>query len=196
MEQVKKKSSSGLKLATVLFAVIDVLLLAALVLVFVTGRASHETGSSTLSTEFQPNDETYYSNNAESYQLSETVTVGRNNVVAATQTPTEMPASEQSGAVNADGFLFPDSNQQELTDAQLQEKVTDREKCRQAINEIYARHGYQFSTESIYNYFMQYSWYQALPKNSDMTKVDDTFNAVEKKNIEKLQAFKSAHGWD
>ncbi len=56
-------------------------------------------------------------------------------------------------------------------------------------NEIYARHGYIFKMEQYSNYFIQKSWYK--PIESDMDKVYDDFNSIEKQNIEILVEYQN-----
>ncbi len=53
-----------------------------------------------------------------------------------------------------------------------------------AKNEIYARHGYIFQDEDLYNYFMGCIWY--FPKVSPEYFSDEVFNDYEKANLELL----------
>ena len=53
-----------------------------------------------------------------------------------------------------------------------------------AKNEIYARHGYIFTNEDLYNYFMGCIWYSPTCDGSDFD--DDVFNEYEKANLEIL----------
>ena len=53
-----------------------------------------------------------------------------------------------------------------------------------AKNEIYARHGYIFTNEDLYNYFMGYIWYSPTCESADFD--DDVFNEYERANIEIL----------
>lgn len=56
------------------------------------------------------------------------------------------------------------------------------------INEIYARHGYEFSTKEIGDYFKEKSWYE--PKTNDMNKIGKELNSIELKNVKFLQSVK------
>ena len=53
-----------------------------------------------------------------------------------------------------------------------------------AKNEIYARHGYIFTNEDLYNYFMGCIWYSPTCYGKDFD--DDVFNEYEKANLEIL----------
>ena len=55
-----------------------------------------------------------------------------------------------------------------------------------AKNEIYARHGYIFVNEDLYNYFMGCIWYSPTCDSADFD--DDVFNEYEKANLEILAA--------
>ena len=53
-----------------------------------------------------------------------------------------------------------------------------------AKNEIYARHGYIFKNEDLYNYFMGCVWYNPTCKAEDFD--DSVLNEYEKANLEIL----------
>lgn len=53
-----------------------------------------------------------------------------------------------------------------------------------AKNEIYARHGYIFKNEDLYNYFMGCIWYSPTCDSTDFD--DSIFNEYEKANLEIL----------
>ena len=53
-----------------------------------------------------------------------------------------------------------------------------------AKNEIYARHGYIFTNEDLYNYFMGCIWYSPTYESTDFD--DSIFNEYEKANLEIL----------
>ena len=53
-----------------------------------------------------------------------------------------------------------------------------------AKNEIYARHGYIFTNEDLYNYFMGCIWYSPTCESADFD--DDVFNEFERANLEIL----------
>ncbi|MCH5297835.1 MAG: YARHG domain-containing protein [Ruminococcus sp.] len=81
------------------------------------------------------------------------------------------------------GCIFPDSSSRKLTVSEVS-KLSDSE-AQQAINEIYARNGYIFKTESIQEYFEAQSWY--TPRG----KVDiGDLSEIEQYNISLLQKYR------
>ena len=94
------------------------------------------------------------------------------------------------------GFVFPDSDKVLLTDDRIKETVTDADTCRRAINEIYARHGYEFTMQENIDFFNQYDWYKNMDKESDMEKVSAQFSKTEKANVDKLLEFEDENGWN
>lgn len=66
---------------------------------------------------------------------------------------------------------------------------------RLARNEIYARRGYIFKDEDLYNYFMGCIWYQPVSNCRNAGKAeefdDSVFNEYEKKNLELLAGLES-----
>ncbi len=199
MNNTKKKASTGTVLGVVLFAVVDVLLLVFLSTVLITGNLSSGSGSKNLSEDFVANDVVYFKNEGEELFLEEdSITIVKDGATASTEArpaPSTTPSGVNSAGADANGFLFPNSDTQAITDEEMTAKLTDNDACRHAINEIYARHGYQFSNAEILAYFNQFDWYKSLAKETDMNKVDDKFSAVEKDNVEKIQQYKAAHGW-
>lgn len=91
---------------------------------------------------------------------------------------------------NSDGYIFPKSNSAFLKKSQL--KKLSAKKLRLARNELYARHGYIFKDEELYNYFSKKSWY--IPTvDSDKFKDSDYFNKYEIANrnlIKKMESKK------
>lgn len=58
------------------------------------------------------------------------------------------------------------------------------------INEMYARHGYAFKTDSIQAYFDNKEWYRNIgTRISDMDQIYRGMNEIEKKNIDYLQQY-------
>lgn len=59
------------------------------------------------------------------------------------------------------------------------------------INEIYAKHGYQFTSEELQDYFMQKEWYSSMDSYcSDMDEITKKLSAIEKKNIRFLDKYR------
>ena len=60
-----------------------------------------------------------------------------------------------------------------------------------AVNEMYARHGYQFKNQDIQAYFEQKQWYNEIPeRNSDMDAVYQGMTEIEKANVDMLSAYR------
>lgn len=62
-----------------------------------------------------------------------------------------------------------------------------------ARNEIYARHGRKFTTESIKDYFESKSWYVPLYEPDDFS--DSIFNEYENENIKTIVTYEAEKGW-
>ncbi len=117
-----------------------------------------------------------------------------NNGTGSQDLPCNQPVGEEdcSRAVlpfSNDGFVFPQSSSQyisqdDLDNLRLIADASDysyQELLRFAVNEIYARHGYQFIPSGRFDvFYSQYPWY------TESAKVDvtwDMFNACEQHNL-------------
>lgn len=80
-------------------------------------------------------------------------------------------------------YILPNSDSVEITADQLSQLTA--EQLMLARNEIYARHGRQFDTSEIQQYFNSKSWYvpQYTPDEFDAIQ-DGIFNEIERRNIE------------
>ena len=87
--------------------------------------------------------------------------------------------SASAGASSSEGMLFPDSDTRNLTGSDIAGFTDDQ--IQQAINEIFARHGYSFKDPDIYAFFSKYSWYH--PTTTDMDAVSGQFNGYETANV-------------
>lgn len=106
-----------------------------------------------------------------------------------TPTPTPEPTPEPHREMDPADFIFPNSSTEALDAGYVSSVVTSKAQCQRAVNEIFARHGYQFHREknaADYDYFNSLGWYQAMSKVDSATAVEATFNAVEKANIDLL----------
>ncbi len=61
-------------------------------------------------------------------------------------------------------------------------------------NEIYARHGYAFTTERWQNYFANKSWYVRDSSCTEST-VTARLNSIEKANVNTIVAYEESMGW-
>lgn len=92
---------------------------------------------------------------------------------ARVQLPDEPPRTTSSG------FIFPDSSERRLTEADLAGLTTAE--LRIARNEIFARNGRYFRSQDLTDYFSNFDWYQ--PRTWE-----PTLNPVEEANIAFIQA--------
>ena len=192
MEKEKSKNGNK-KTALILVGVVDVLLLAALLLVLLMPQTSAKSVSPDLDPDFQANADSYgMEEYGIEYVSDATISYSGGSVTADAAQGDE--AAFQTGA-DSEGMIFPDSDTQKITEAQMKEKLTDSETTRLAINEIYARHGYEFTDPEYSDYYNQFDWYKNTEKESDMNKVNAMFSAVEQENVDALQAYADANGW-
>ena len=92
-----------------------------------------------------------------------------------TPEPTPTPPAPTGGT-----YILPDSNSRMLSEAEL-ENLGERE-LMLARNEIFARHGFIFTTQWIQGYFLTQGWYRGtVPANQFDSSV---FNAYERANID------------
>lgn len=97
--------------------------------------------------------------------------------------------AEQSQAEHPEKFIFPDSDSV-VEDSGDIEQLSDQD-LRIAINEIYARHGYHFSTSEMQNYFNNTDWYydQGITSQSE---IQSKLNSTEKENLRNFSAERAA----
>ena len=93
----------------------------------------------------------------------------------AAEDPTKQPQTQaQSGS-----YILPQSSERLLTDSDVD--GMSYEELQMAINEIYARHGRKFSSQSVQNYFDGQSWYQGMVEPDDFS--DSVFSQIEGQNV-------------
>ena len=80
------------------------------------------------------------------------------------------------------GQIFPHSAEELLTEDQI--KALSDKDLRLAINEIYARHGYAFTTKEMQDYYGKLDWYENLNKTQD--EVNAELTTIEYQNKEML----------
>ena len=109
-----------------------------------------------------------------------------------TETPTPTPALTPVSPDAAAGQVFPDSSSRALSDAEV--NGLSKAQLQDAINEIWARHGYIFETESIRKYYEQFSWYKPTISSAEWNQrgVENILNTVELQNEYKLAARRDA----
>ena len=200
------------KLTTVLAIVIgaaDIVLAAAVVFMNMQGNAT-KAGASTETAAYESNEDTYYNeeNYTESYagmviaareegMTEPTPTATPEPTPTATPEPTAAPTTDTTAIPDSD-FIFPDSDVALITEDQMKASLPDAASWQRAVNEIYARHGYQFHQDknpTDYAYFNSLAWYQALAKVDSQDAVRASFNSVEKANVDALVAYRNAVGY-
>ena len=111
-----------------------------------------------------------------------------NNTNVGNSTLEQQAAASQE---KKDGEYLFNSDSEYITDSYLDTKTKDE--IRLILNEIYARHGYIFSTDKYINYFAAKSWYK--PQYDSIDDAEKQFNAVEQQNKTTIVNYEKAHGW-
>lgn len=132
-----------------------------------------------------------------SSQSEQVVTAAPATVAPVTPTPaTAAPQAEipqvappASRTAQSDGYYYP-SNSRYITVSEL-DSMTPSE-IRLILNEMYARHGYIFSSQDYQNYFSAKSWYIGTTTSQD--EVLKYFNAYEMANRQTIVDYELAHG--
>lgn len=117
---------------------------------------------------------------------------------AAVETGVSVEKAESDSVFDADGFIFPDSADEYLTEDELYELKYDEEYSFEdllgfARNEIYARHGFPFKEGGRYfNHYIQYDWYNELEHN-DVS--DGELNEFEHANVDLIANIETREGF-
>lgn len=102
-----------------------------------------------------------------------------------TETPVPEKTAEEAMPSGNGEYFFADSNSRYLTDEDMEQYTS--EQLMLAKNEIYARHGREFVTDYIANYFAGKSWYQGSVSPEAFDEQQDViFNEYELANIQKI----------
>lgn len=91
-----------------------------------------------------------------------------------------------------DEYLYP-TDRMYITVYELDELT--REEVALVRNEIYARHGYTFSTEKYRDFFSQKTWYNPNPYLTDGVETEKYFNQYELENKRILVQYEKDMGW-
>lgn len=187
------KSSPGWLIAVIAAGVADVILLVLLIAAFVLPEFGGSEVTADVPKDFTANADTYTDIEYDS-EYSSDASVNFSGGSLKESAGGSETTDDEDGMYS--GFVFPDSDKVLLTDDRISETVTDADTCRRAINEIYARHGYEFTMQENIDFFNQYDWYKNMDKESDMEKVSAQFSKTEKSNVDKLLEFEDANGWN
>ncbi len=90
-------------------------------------------------------------------------------------------------------YILPTSDSEYLTRSDVED--LSQEENRLAINEIYARHGYTYTTEDLKEYFEDKSWYHSDPDVNQSTWNDSMLNNYERENINLLTTVAKEKGY-
>ena len=115
------------------------------------------------------------------YNVTELSTSGKSG----NQKNKKSSASKSSKSADDAEYLLPDSNTNEYSASYFDGYTKDE--LNMFINEIYAKHGRKFKTDSIQKYFDSKSWYQPKVEPDDFdSRVKDFLNDVEYKNVKTI----------
>lgn len=146
------------------------------------GQAQSDTTNQTATAKTSENQkkETEKQTEKQTEQASEKQTEKQTEKITEKQTeavtiPTEQPQTQaQDGS-----YILPQSSERLLTDSDVDGMSYDD--MQMAINEIYARHGRKFSSQSVQSYFDEQSWYQGTVEPEDFS--DSVFSQIEGENV-------------
>lgn len=100
-------------------------------------------------------------------------------------------STEDEASGKKDVYILPESNTRYIKPDEITD--FDTEKLNLAKNEIYARHGLVFSTDSIKKYFENCAWYEPSVASSEFS--DSVFNEYEVANIALLEDYEKLSGY-
>lgn len=109
----------------------------------------------------------------------------------ASSAPTVMPVSSSAPTLTPTSEYLFNSNTEYITETYLNTK--SQSEVRYILNEIYARHGYIFTTDEYKTYFSSKSWY--VPKHSSAEDAEGYFNEVEQSNKTTIVNYETSKGW-
>jgi hypothetical protein len=125
--------------------------------------------------------------------IAVSLNMGHHDETAASVTPLPTASAETAAAAEpteetADGYILPESSERELTDEDVAGLTLQQ--LNYARNEIFARHGYIFSSPELNSYFTSQSWYEGTIPQSEFD--FNLLSSIEVKNVEFLLAKEKA----
>lgn len=105
----------------------------------------------------------------------------------------EYEGEEDDDEYEDEDYILPTSDSEYLTRSDVED--LSQEENRLAINEIYARHGYTYTTEDLKEYFEDKSWYHSDPDINQSTWNDSMLNNYERENINLLTTVAKEKGY-
>lgn len=108
-----------------------------------------------------------------------------------TPKPTPTPSPDKINVNPGINEYMYETDTRLVTEDELK-KLTQAE-LRLLLNEMYARHGYIFSTKEYSDYFMKRTWY--IPRYSSQSDAEAGFNDVERRNKIIISDYEKSKGW-
>ncbi|MBQ4381135.1 MAG: YARHG domain-containing protein [Oscillospiraceae bacterium] len=105
--------------------------------------------------------------------------------------PEPQPQEKFPGTFDPKGYVLSFSAERLIERSDLE--GMDAETTRYALNEIYARHGYIFTSEKFINYFAAKEWY--TPTEAHQSNVTKNFSEIESQNVKTLIAYEKEMGY-
>lgn len=111
----------------------------------------------------------------------------KENPIAEDSDKDEIKEEKQQEEPSEFEYIFADSSTKRLEKKDVEN--LNKEQCRLAKNEIYARHGRLFLDESLQKYFNEKSWYSGSIKPEDFD--ESSLSKIEKENVKLLAKYES-----
>ena len=105
--------------------------------------------------------------------------------------PATVVEEEEEEVITENGYIFPDSDTELLTEDDLEGLTADE--CKIARNEIYARHGRKFKDEELQAYFDACEWYEGTIDPDDFKETD--LSDIEIANKDLIVAYEEEKGY-
>ena len=183
---VVKPGGRGIgKIIAIIVAVLVVIAVAAGVIWFLTGdkdKTDAEKEKTTVTTNNEAQSETGSDNNAEESDGA----VDFSNEESSTEEDESLDKSNDSVDdmdYPGDSIIFPDSSYRLIEKSEYENLSEDA--LHDAVNEIYARHGYNFGGKAKYlEKYQDCDWYN--PSSKTMDQVNAEFNDIEQANVDNL----------
>lgn len=99
--------------------------------------------------------------------------------------------SQQEEVYESEEYILPNSDKSYISYSDLY--GLSQNEVMLARNEIYARHGRKFKTDSIREYFETKTWYEPYINPDDFS--ESVFNVYEKENINTIVNYEKEKGW-
>lgn len=154
-----------------------------LVLVGIIGTVSGLNNRNKNSTYSSSNNQSIISNNTVNDEPATTVYEQNNN---------DQDYSNDDAYDIYNEYILPYSDSEYISESDL--TGLSKTEVRLARNEIYARHGRKFKTDSIREYFESTSWY--TPQIDPDSFSEAVFNKYEKANIDTIRGYEKKKGWE